>query len=322
MDRSLTMLDGSLIDMRVMDRVLQAVIFFADSIAIRATYETDPADSERSAELTRLISTLREQGFIKLWAHEYEVDDAGYARNPRTRGGGRRPADLVVSQAQLAAHVGEMDDMFRSIREQAYEEGGDGRRILRQGVGEVIKLRGHLASLLISSELNQDGLLADRATHTALIKGPRTGESFQSGVVREVLGLLQLGSLTRLTPDQVLECRRYSSDFRCLLDESLLALARGSEPVLTPEATARELAARYRTISSEFSLARKSPHPGTGLLWEVHGASLPASFAIGRSEQTFTWRKVDPHIKPYLLLMHLERSLAKGQTRGSEKSGD
>lgn len=274
MDRSLTMLDGSLIDMRVMDRVLQAVIFFADSIVIRATYETDAADSERSAELTRLISSAARARVHQALGARVRGGRRRLREEPPHERGGRRPADLVVSQAQLAAHVGEMDDMFRSIREQAYEEGGDGRRILRQGVGEVIKLRGHLASLLISSELNQDGLLADRATHTALIKGPRTGESFQSGVVREVLGLLQLGSLTRLTPDQVLECRRYSSDFRGLLDESLLALARGSEPVLTPEATARELAARYRTISSEFSLARKSPHPGTGLLWEVHGASL------------------------------------------------
>ncbi|NKZ04346.1 hypothetical protein [Actinomadura latina] len=314
MERSLTMLNGSLMDMRAIDRILQAVIFFADSIAIRATYETDPTDVGQSRDLSYLINNLREQGFIKLWAHEYEVNDAGYARSPRGAGGESRPADLVVDRDALAANMTEMDQMFRGMREHAYESSPRGhRRPLRQGVGEIINLRGHLASLVISSELNQDGLLASQATHNALVNGARSSEPFGPGVVREVLSLLQLGSLANLSPDQILECRRYSSDFRSLLDDSLLAVARGSDPVLTPEATARELVGRYKAISSEYALARGEGRRSGGFLWEILGASLPTSLAIGAGDRTFKWRKDEAEMKPYLLLMHLERALAGGR---------
>lgn len=307
MERSVTMIDSGVIDTRAIDKILQSIVFFADSIAIRATYEV--ASPETAKNIDRRIRVLQEQGFLKLWAHEYEVDDAGYARNPRRQNSVRRIADLVVDKGELANSLGEMDEVLRNIREEAYRDVFEGHRPYRQGVGEIISLRSHLASLIISSELNQDGLMTNPATRTALAGLLRSDEKFHSAVVREVLGELNLGSLTRLSPDQILECRRYSSDFRILLDESLLAVARGNDPVLTPEATARELAARYKAISAEYALPKLGNQIAGELFWDVLGASLPASVFLKYGVKAFRWRKAAAEIRPYLLLMHLERSL-------------
>jgi len=313
MERSLTLLDSGIIDLRAIDRIIQSVIFFADSIAIRATYEVASPDTAK--EIDRRVRILQEQGFLKLWAHEYEVDDAGRAGNPRSHNSARRPADLVLDKVELARNLGEMDEVMRTIREEAYRDVSEGHRPFRQGVGEIISLRSHLASLVISSELNQDGLMTNPATRTALAGSVRSDERFQSAVVREVLGLLHLGSLTRLSPDQILECRRHSLDFRALLDESLLAVARGSDPVLTPEATAKELAARYKAISSEYALPRLGHEIGGEVLWDVMGASLPASIFLKYGIKAFKWRKAASEVKPYLLLMHLERALQDDRTK-------
>lgn len=311
MERSLTMLDSGLVGYDTIDRVLQAVVFFADSIAIRSSYEIAPVDRPRAKVIERRVAELREQGFVKLWAHEYEVDDAGRARNPTVVDGIRRPADLVVPAAGLGTGLSEMDEVMRAIRESAYRGDGSGRSPLRQGTAEIVGLRNHLASLVISAELNQDGMLTNPAARTALAstfrRGP--GEGFQTAVVRDVIAQLQLGSLAQLTAEQVEECRRFSVDFRKLLDASLVAVARGVDPVLTPEATAREIMTRYRTISTEYALPRLGPEVGGEIIWDVLGATLPPSIVLKYGIKAFKWRKVAKEVRPYLLLMHLERAL-------------
>lgn len=311
MDKSLTLLDSGVIDLSSIDRIIQSIIFFADSIAIRATYETRLPNSAR--EIDYRVRSLQEQGFLKLWAHEYEVDDTGYAHNPRFEKSPRRAADLVVDKVELAKNLGEMDEVMRSIREEAYRDVTEGRRPFRQGVGEIISLRSHLASLVISSELNQDGLITNPTTRNALVAGMRSDERFEAAAVREVVALLNLGPLTQLTPEQIFECRQFSSDFRLLLDESLLAVARGAEPVLTPEATAKELASRYKAISTEFALPRIASEVGEEVFWDVMGATVPASIFLKYGVKAFKWRKEASEIRPYLLLMHLEKSIGRNK---------
>ncbi|WP_434740422.1 hypothetical protein [Micromonospora sp. SH-82] len=311
MQRSLTMLDSGLVGHRTIDRLLQAVIFFADSIAIRSSYEVAAVDRADARLIERRIDELREQGFVKLWAHEYEVDDAGRAGNPTDGDAVRRPADLVVPASTLGVSLGEMDEVMRSIRESAYGREPGERSPLRQGTAEIVGLRNHLASLVISAELNQDGMLTNPAVRTALTSTfrARPGEGFQAAVVREVIGQLQLGSLVNLTAEQVETCRRFSADFRTLLDESVVAVARGLDPVISPENTARELMTRYRAISTEYALPRLGPQVGGEIVWDVLGATLPPSIVLKYGVKAFTWRKIAKEVRPYLLLMHLERAL-------------
>jgi hypothetical protein len=311
MERSLTMLDSGVVGYGTIDRLLQAVIFFADSIAIRSSYEVAATDRADSKLIERRIDELRERGFIKLWAHEYEVDDAGNARNPTVVNAARRPADLVVSESALGVSLGEMDEVMRLIRESAYSAGSGGAPQLRQGTAEIVGLRNHLASLVISAELNQDGMLTNPAVRTALTATFRAqpGEGFQAAVVREVVGQLQVGSLVSLSAEQVDECRRFSADFRTLLDESVVAVARGLDPVISPENTARELMTRYRAISSEYALPRLGSEVGKEIIWDVLGATLPPSIVLKYGVKAFAWRKIARGIRPYLLLMHLERAL-------------
>ena len=310
MERSLTLVDSGSVGPLVVDKIVQAVVFFADAIAVRASYEPVAADEHQRREIERKISSLREQGFVRLWAHEYEVNDAGLTRSLGSHSNSRRQADMVVPQAALRPDLVETDELMRSIREQAYDAEGTAQRRLRQGTAEIVWLRSQLASLMICSELAQDGLLTKPAAGRALahnFKPPKT-ESFQSAVVTEVVGKLGLGSLNHLTPDQILECRRYSSDFRVLFEESLVAVASGVSPVLTPEAVASEVVNRYRTIVTEFA----RPHPvrelGSEVLWDVAGATLPASIVLKYGLKALKWRKEVEAIRPFLLLMQLERS--------------
>ena len=311
MTRSLTLLDSGLVDSGSLDRILQAVIFFADSIAVRASYEVAPGFGLTADEVEWKVSALREQGFIRLWAHEYEVDDGGYARNPYSDLSVRRHADLVIAQSDLGQSLGEMDEFMRAVREDAYRDSVERHGIrLRQGTAEIVGLRNQLSSLVISSELNQDGLLTNPAARSSLTKSFRSSnDSFKMSVVREVVSELRLGSLSGLTADQVEQCRRYGQGFRQLLDDSLLAVARGMDPILTPQAVAKELLARYRAISAEFVRPGISMEVGGEVFWDVLGATIPASMVLKYGLKALSWRKKAAEVRPFLLLMQLERSL-------------
>jgi hypothetical protein len=317
MERSLALVDSGSIGSRAIDKIIQAVVFFADSVAIRASYEPAAVDEFQRRELERRVSSLREQGFVRLWAHEYEVSDGGMTSSLGSYSNSRRQADLVVPQAALRSDLAETDELMRNMREQAYGESDSAQRRLRQGTAEIVWLRSQLASLLICSELSQDGLLAKPTAGTALTQNfrPVKEESFQSAVVTGVVGKLGLGQLSHLTPDQILECRRYSRDFRVLFDQSLSAVAQGASPVLTPEAVANEVVNRYRMIVTEYA----TPHPGRELgsevFWDVAGATVPASMVLKYGLKALKWRKEVETIRPFLLLMQLERALAGDDIR-------
>lgn len=309
MTRSLTMLDSGLVDPQTIDKVLQSIVFFSDRIVLRASYEVAAAHRERGAEIDRRINELHEAGLLRLWGHEYEVDDGGRVRYGRGALEGRR-ADLVIPQRQMRESLTRMDEVMRAIREEAYQRVESGSAALRQGPAEIVSLRNHLASLVISSELEQDGMLSNPAVKAQLIKsaGRPQPDRFEAAVVRDVLGELQIGSLDQLSVDQVIESRRYNADFRDLLDQSLLAVSRGYDPVLTPEATARELTRRYRETVAEFARPRFAGQIGQEVVWDVLGATVPPTIVFKYGFRALSWRKAVRRAKPFLLLMHLERT--------------
>lgn len=311
MTRSLTLLDSALVDRRTVDKLLQTVVFFADSVAIRASFEIAPSAHERAPHLVRRIEELHEAGLLRLWCHEYETDDAGRVTAPSPFGQVVRRADLVVPRDRLGRSLAEMDTVLRSIREEAYRRQVGGREALRQGTAEIVGLRSHLASLVVSAELDQDGLLTNPAARDHLVRHVRTpsNERFETAVVADVVARLGLGALDQLTLDQIIEARRYHADFRRLLDKSLLAVARGVDPVITPAATAKELAERYRATVAEFA----RPDSGAGLaqdvVWDLLGAAVPSTMLFKHGVQALRWRRAVDRARPFLLLMYLERAL-------------
>lgn len=314
MSRSLTLLDSSIIDDRTLDRMLQAIVFFADSVAIRTSFEVAPRSRDRGTAIVRRVTELREAGLLRFWSHEYEVDDAGRARAD----GGRtvRAADLVVARAPLSANLAAMDEVMRSIRNEAYRAGrGDTPAPLRQGTAEIVGLRNHLASLVISAELDQDGLLTNPAVRADLLRNFQrpAPDRFDMAVVRDVVARLGLGSLTELTVEQIIDSRRYNQDFRTLLDESLLAVARGVDPVVTPEATARELAERYRSTVAEFARPDSAGRLAEDVIWDLIGSALPATMVFKHGLQALRWRRSVDKVRPFLLLMHLERAVRRNR---------
>jgi hypothetical protein len=46
------------------------------------------------------------------------------------------------------------------------------------------------------------------------------------------------------------------------------------------------------------------------VFWDVVGASLPSSIFLKYGIKAYKWRKESSKIKPYLLLMHLDRSMS------------
>ncbi|MBB5114458.1 hypothetical protein FHU28_004297 [Micromonospora echinospora] len=320
MKRSLTLLDSGLIDPYTIDRVLQSVVFFSDRVVLRASFAIAGPYRERADEINRRIDELHEAGLLRLWGHEYEVDDSGRLRFG-LESGRRRRADLVIPQEQMRASLIRMDEVMRAIREEAYRRSeGDDTGRLRQGAAEIVSLRNQMASLVISSELKQDGLLSNPAVRAQLTRhlGPPGPERFEATVVRDVLGQLRIGPLHLLTVDQILQSRRYNAGFRSLLDESLLAVARGHDPVLTPEATARELTRRYRETIAEFARPQIGGQVAQEVVWDVLGATVPPTVVFKYGLRALTWRKAAQRARPFLLLMHLERSF-RGMGRGSQR---
>ena len=310
MTRVLTLMDSGELDFRTIDRILQSVVFFADAVAVRASYRVSAHDRAVSKKIDRRLDELREQKLISLWAHEYEVDDRGQVRAEFASPQNRRHADLVVGAAGLRERLTEMNEMLRVGREEAYRRHPE--RPLRQGVAEIVSLRNHLSSLVISSELRQEGLLANPVAGTVFRRGAPSGRvNFREAVAREVIAQLRLGPLTRLTADEIAKARRYNAGFRRLLDDSLIAVSQGMNPVITPEAAATEIVTRYRQITNRLSRRSEAGRTTTDITFDVLGMALPPSILVKYLLTAFSWRRGVSATRPYLMLMHLEQGLAE-----------
>ncbi|MEV0428509.1 hypothetical protein [Micromonospora sp. NPDC050495] len=83
------------------------------------------------------------------------------------------------------------------------------------------------------------------------------------------------------------------------------------DPVLTPEATARELTHRYRETVAEFARPRIAGQIAQEVVWDVLGATVPSTVVFKYGLRALTWRKAAQRAKPFLLLMHLERAVRR-----------
>ena len=306
MPTGLILRDGGALNLRSLDRILHGVVFFADRVTIRSTYVITESDPDVADEIEWKIDGLRESGAVQLWAHEYEVDDRGFASDPTDSHAIHRPADLVVEAAALRESIAEIDDVLRATKDVELDQPG----ALRQGTAEVVEYRGELANLAISAELNQDGILTNPASRAALVTSGfrRLDDRFEVEVVRNVVSQLQLGPLWRLTVDEVQTARSMTKDFRTLLNDSMLKLARGITRDITPESVASEIVERYRHVMAELGRKHLSGDLTAEAGWDVVGAVIPASIPIKYGWKFFRGRRADQDLRPFLLLTHLQRT--------------
>jgi len=319
--RSLCLLDSGVIDMQSIDRIAQAAVFFADSIAIRATYEVARSESARAQEIEWKLDSYRELGIVRFWAHEYEIDDGGYAHNPQAETAVRRVTDLVVERDSFSTEIAKMDEWVNEARSAAYEK-GDSEGDLRQGTAEVVGFRDNLGSLVLSSELDQDGLLTNPAMRSRL--GRRSSsigyEEFQSAIARDVVEKLSIGPLSMLSADEIDRAKRYSMGFRRLLDEALIATSKGVNHTITPGLVADEIAEEYRLIREEFAPTAGGVDLVQDMGWDLLTALVPASLWAKFTFKTYRWRKRSKELEPFLLLMQLGRIVNEHRAAAAHRS--
>jgi hypothetical protein len=237
-----------------LERIHQAVLFYADRISLRATSEV-PADDPT------IISRLRELheiGAVRTWAHEYEVDDGG-----RVRGAGWKslldaPADLVLPLSTMKELVRQVDDDLEITHGMTRPEPGSAA--LREGVAEVVQFRRSVIGLRLADELVTDGLLTGRgrlAVLTAGIANP-AGRQDQPGppvsppagqygtVVRTIVERCTFDRLSDLPLTAITDCRRHMPAFRRFMERKISAATQED-----PARLAHEIVEEYQGKSSQ-----------------------------------------------------------------------
>lgn len=312
MTRSLALLDSAIVDVNSLDRMLQAIVFFSDQVMIRSSYSARPQSGYLASDIEAKIRALHEAGLVKFWAHEYEINSLGKTES-RTTDGHKisRSIDCVVVRSEFVEGVSKADEFMRSAREEAYRSQGP-LGGFRQGTAEIVGFRNQLNSLVLASELSQDGLLSNPASRVGLVDQVRSAgsERFDGAVVSEVVRKLSLGSLAALSVDQAIEARKYSQDFRKILEASLIEAARGMDPTITPEKTAELIVERFNEVINEYLPKGARKEALSEASWDLAGLLVPSSIFAKYGFLAFKWRKQERDLRPFVLLTHLRRSLS------------
>jgi hypothetical protein len=316
MARNLAAIDSAIVGEPVLRRVMQSLIFFGDTVAVRATYALPYGLSSNTAnDIEYKVSELQEAGLVRLWAHEYELDRRGRARNPSDPAGHGRHADLIVDRTEFGTRMASLDEQLREDRELAYQQ-GDNEDRPRQGTAEIVALRSLTSTMLLASELNQDGIVANPGVRHDLRTAFRVDGTFNRAVVSSVQDLLNLPVPLHLSVDEILRCREMVDGFRALVDSSLAAAARGGQfRTITADAVATEVVDSYREALASAARGRFGVAGiGSEAFWDVVGNALPPSLILKYGLRVFRWRREAKDLSPFLLLMYLDSARTR---RGS-----
>lgn len=308
MTRSLAAIDSAVVNESLLRKIMQSLIFFGDTVAVRATYTLPHGLSVNTGhEIDYRVSELREAGLVKLWAHEYELDRQGRSRNPSDPAKIRRDVDLVVDRNEFGTRMASLDEQLRNDREIAYTH-GDQQDRPRQGTAEIVALRSLTSTMLLASELNQDGIVANPGVRHNLATAFRVERTFDRAVVSGVEDLLGLPVPLQLSVDEILRCRQVAHGFRKLVDTSLVAAANGSEyTTVTATEVAVEVVESYREMLRTAATRRFGiADIGGEAFWDVIGASLPPTMILKYGLKAIRWRREAAKISPFLLLMYLD----------------
>jgi hypothetical protein len=293
------------IDQTALERVIQAALFYAESVIVRAT-STVAGDSE---QIYRRLNDLADIGAVTTWAHEYEVSAGGRVT---TCGSGRVisrgiPND-VVSLDTTRALVGEVDDELRQNRSSPYA----GRHTrLQQGVAEVVQFRHSMLLLRLVDRLGAGGVVTGHRNRSHLLssveRAVKSADSHEA-VVREVVDRCSFGSLADLPLKAIADCRRETARFSVVLDGHINSPAvkqadRVSE-IESARELAREILAEYQRVQGRYS---KQEAVDTGAnAWDVVGAVLPSAVILKLAGARIEWFRHRKHARPFMLLGKLQ----------------
>ncbi|MEU4683030.1 hypothetical protein [Streptomyces xinghaiensis] len=294
------MLQRSLsVDETVLERIMQAALFYADAVTVRAS-ATVPGDSPA---VYRRLGELMDIGAVTTWAHEYELGG-----NDRLRPGHRRTVasgepDHVVP-VETTRRIGrEIDDELAESRDPAYgTEPG-----LREGVSEVVQLRHSMSTFRLADVLDSEGVLAGGRERSPIVRTAERStrpEDPREDIVREVVGHCSFGRLAHLPLRAVEDCRQAMPRFRDLLARQIAA-GSGEGRSVSPAELAALILAEYRKVRGP-ALPARAP-AAEGATWDVVGAVLPHSVVVRAMGRRIEWFKYRGRARPFMLLGRLQQ---------------
>lgn len=288
-----------LIDDMTLERVMQAVLFYADTVTVRAT-ATLP---ETSKVTYRRLNELIDMGAVRTWAHEYEL-----ARGGRIRVGDRRtvitrdPHHVIPMEITRTLRL-RIDEELTENRDLPYSPGTG----LREGVSEIVQLRHSMSTFRLADILDAGGLLAGGRERSPIIRSvERTTVPVdpREAVVREVVGRCSFGELSDLPLSAVEDCRRAMPRFSNLLAQRLSADGTSGHD-LTPAELAGMIVAEYRKVRPPARPSRNSPVEGAA--WDVVGAVLPHAVVVRTMGRQIEWFRYRGIARPFMLLGKLQQ---------------
>jgi hypothetical protein len=271
----------------VVERIIQAGLFYADTVAVRATATLQDTSRVRVAELADI-------GLMTTWAHEYEVTDGGRIRDPGSRRIVSSHPDNVVGLDVMRSMAAEIDDELRTDRELPYAAG---QGALREGISEIVQLKHAISLLRMTELLDLDGVIADSTVGAQFAGGVVTAGERRANVVRELVSHCRFGSLAELPVTVIDECRRSMPKFRAFLDQML------SEE--GPERPAVEIAAEIHDTYLDLIASGRNGAAREQKSWDVVGSVLPSSVIISVLDRQIRWFRHRGRRRPFLLLSQL-----------------
>ncbi len=286
-----------------LERIHQAVLFFATAVSVRAGAAWVGSNPECSI---RRFAELRELGAIEVWAHEYEVAEGGYLVENQHRAIFPGVVDHVLTIEDLASASEEVDDVLRLDREAVYraQTGATNRR---EGVGEIVQHRRTLLGMRLSDALLLDGLASLNSPTAGLTHAFETlvdDEALIQQTINVVVSRCGFGKLAGLSVGSMADCRKHLPAFR----EYVRGLVGQASPQAHPDEIANKIMAAYQ------DLLHKGDHGtlkdgvkgfGSEAAWDVFGALFPPGLAIKYLGKVFSFGKKRKDFKPFLLLANV-----------------
>lgn len=278
-----------------LERVMQAVLFYSDTVMIRASAAAHPRDPL----VYQRMNELADMGLLSTWAHEYELAASGRPLKPQW---GQLITDAVP------AHVVTAEASRNIVNAVDQELSGDhalpySNVELREGVSEVVQLRHSITSLRLTGYLDADGIVGGSPGRSALIaqvQQAATSASAAEAVAREVVGRCSFGPLSELPIKAIEDCRREMPRFRRYLEDNLIE--RDTGEARDPRRVAELILSEYRKIN------RREPlRPPAEDTWDVVGMVLPHEVIVKAVGARIEWLKYQgAKRRPFILLGKLQ----------------
>jgi hypothetical protein len=271
-----------------LERIHQAIMFYADSVCVRVTSEIPGNDS---AQIRRLRE-LQEIGAISTWAHEYEVDDGGTSLASSWQSVFSGPAVRVLAQPQVRDLVQGVDaDLHMTDRPDTP---------LREGIAEVVQFRQSVIGLRLADTLATDGLLTSRNYAQSLadvLMADRQAPSEYGDITETIVDLCRFGSLSNLPLEAIIDCRRNMPAFRKYLHQKS-----AEAPDEDAESLAAQIIDEYQTLLMQYAKGHEIREIAMDIGWDVLGALLPPSVFVKYLGKPVEWSRRRNEFRPFLLL--------------------